>query len=108
MGLDSLLAVQLKHRLENDLGIVLPVAKLLEGADIGELTTFILDQQTAVASTELTWNEGSSGPDKEPAREAESDFGGGSYEDLLPYVNQLLESELDSLLDGLLPRSEAD
>jgi acyl carrier protein len=36
-GLDSLMAVELKNRIEADLAIAVPVAQILQGATAGDL-----------------------------------------------------------------------
>jgi hypothetical protein len=92
-GLDSLLAVELKHRVEADLGVSVPIIKLLGGADIAQLATFILDQ---VDST-----------DTYAALPLDPD----SYEipeNLSAGLDRLSGPELDSLLNDLLAHGEAD
>ncbi|HLF24977.1 MAG TPA: amino acid adenylation domain-containing protein [Anaerolineae bacterium] len=44
LGLDSLMAVELQHRLESGLGISAPMASFLEGLSIAQLATEALDQ----------------------------------------------------------------
>jgi phthiocerol/phenolphthiocerol synthesis type-I polyketide synthase C len=44
MGIDSLMAVELKNRIEADLGVDLPVLKLLEGASLSQLASFLSDR----------------------------------------------------------------
>jgi amino acid adenylation domain-containing protein len=43
LGLDSVAAVELAHRVETDLGVPLPVARLLEGASLRELAAELLE-----------------------------------------------------------------
>ncbi|HMG74244.1 MAG TPA: amino acid adenylation domain-containing protein [Pyrinomonadaceae bacterium] len=43
-GLDSLGAIELSHRIESDLGVVLPVSRLLDGRRITELAADLHDQ----------------------------------------------------------------
>jgi acyl transferase domain-containing protein/acyl carrier protein len=44
MGIDSLMAVELKNRIEADLGVDLPVLKLLEGASLSQLASFLSER----------------------------------------------------------------
>jgi amino acid adenylation domain-containing protein/thioester reductase-like protein len=44
LGLDSLMAMELKNSLESRLGVQLPVSSLLQGPTVSELVTQILDQ----------------------------------------------------------------
>jgi NADPH:quinone reductase-like Zn-dependent oxidoreductase len=92
-GLDSLLAVELKHRIEADLGVSVPIIKLLGGADIAQLATFILDQAD---STELY-----------TAAPLNLDSY-GIPENLSAGLDRLSGPELDSLLKDLLAHGEAD
>ncbi len=45
MGLDSLMAVDLKNRIDNALGVVLPVLRLIKGPAIGELAADLAAQE---------------------------------------------------------------
>ena len=51
LGLDSLMTVELKNRIEKDLGVVVPVANLLEGPSIAQFATNILAQLGDVDSS---------------------------------------------------------
>ena len=44
LGIDSLLAVELKNRVENELGVIVPAVKLLEGPSIADLAAVVKDQ----------------------------------------------------------------
>lgn len=46
LGLDSLMAVELQHGIETDLGLVLPITKFLQGDSIAQLAIAILNELT--------------------------------------------------------------
>jgi phthiocerol/phenolphthiocerol synthesis type-I polyketide synthase C len=48
LGIDSLMSIELKNRLEAALGIVIPVVKLLEGPTIGEFAELLLSLVGAI------------------------------------------------------------
>ncbi|WP_424569124.1 amino acid adenylation domain-containing protein [Streptomyces sp. CH-036] len=52
LGLDSLLAMELRARIHAELGVALPVVALLSGTPAGELAAQLHDGLTALASTE--------------------------------------------------------
>jgi natural product biosynthesis luciferase-like monooxygenase protein len=54
IGLDSLMAIQLKNRIEGDLGVNVPVATFLRGASIAQLTLQLLPQLSMASATDST------------------------------------------------------
>jgi acyl carrier protein len=44
LGIDSLMAVELKNQIEVDLGVVVPVRELLQGPTVAQFTTLLLEQ----------------------------------------------------------------
>jgi myxalamid-type polyketide synthase MxaB len=48
-GIDSLMALEVKSRIEADLGIVIPIVNLLKGASIAQMTAYALEQLPALA-----------------------------------------------------------
>jgi short-subunit dehydrogenase/acyl carrier protein len=65
LGLDSLMAVELKNRIEADLAIVIPMVQLLEGPSIVQLSQAVFEKLSAASaesnmpSTEVSsWEEG--------------------------------------------------
>ena len=49
LGLDSLMAVELKNRISADLGVNVPMVKFLQGFSVAQAATQLLDQLTAEA-----------------------------------------------------------
>lgn len=85
LGIDSLMAVELKNRVEADLETPVPVAALLQGPSLTQLAAHLLGQLpqvAAVAPTPLT--------------------GGETAEQLLARVDQLSDQEVDALLSEML------
>src|SRR6185295_3325451 len=49
MGIDSLMAVELKNRIEADLAVEIPVLKFLDGASLSQLASFLRDRLSTAA-----------------------------------------------------------
>jgi acyl carrier protein len=49
MGIDSLMAVELKNRIEADLAVEIPVLKFMEGASLSQLASFLRDRLSTAA-----------------------------------------------------------
>ncbi|MEC4813417.1 MAG: amino acid adenylation domain-containing protein [Scytonema sp. PMC 1069.18] len=54
LGLDSLMAIELKNNIETDLGVVLPITSFLQGASIDQLVTNVLAQNKASTVSQET------------------------------------------------------
>ncbi|WP_208345332.1 HAD-IIIC family phosphatase, partial [Aetokthonos hydrillicola] len=50
-GIDSLMSIQMKKRIESDLKVVVPETKFLQGPSIAQLVTFLLGEITGFDST---------------------------------------------------------
>jgi acyl-CoA synthetase (AMP-forming)/AMP-acid ligase II/acyl carrier protein len=48
LGLDSMMAVELKNMIEDSIGIIVPLAKILECSSIAALSTYLLEQLATV------------------------------------------------------------
>jgi acyl carrier protein len=94
VGLDSLMAIELKNRIEAGLGTSLAVSNFVEGPSIVELAQRVLAQMGTPVSTG-------------PAAEERQDNGqDGEAAHLLAQVDQLSDDEVDSLLNTMLLNGE--
>jgi microcystin synthetase protein McyG len=84
LGLDSLMLLELKNRIEADLGVSVPMENFLQDPSVAQLATQILNQMKLTTSIPVSL----------------------PMEELLATVDQLSEEQVDSLLHELL--SEAN
>jgi phthiocerol/phenolphthiocerol synthesis type-I polyketide synthase C len=105
LGVDSLIAVELRSQIERDLGIVVPVVQLLDGPSVSALADWLGDRLSSAgppepdpavaADTRAAWPNGAPGP--------EATGGAGSrWMDLLAQLPEIPEDDVDGLLRGLL------
>jgi NAD(P)-dependent dehydrogenase (short-subunit alcohol dehydrogenase family) len=97
LGLDSLMAVELKNRIAADLGVNVPMVKFLQGFSVAQAATLLLDQLTAEADNP---------PDirpmartHEPGRATDA-----ADEDLLANIDGLSEDQVNSKLAEMLTK----
>ncbi|MBV9771368.1 MAG: SDR family NAD(P)-dependent oxidoreductase, partial [Bryobacterales bacterium] len=67
LGLDSLMAVELKNRMEGSLGLSVPVVKLLTGATFGQLAAYLFDEIALANPASAPTNTAPAAPDTDPA-----------------------------------------
>ena len=63
LGLDSLMAIELINRVENELGLILPMGKVISGPTLGELADTVV-QLLAYSADEGGVHDGASGGDR--------------------------------------------
>jgi acyl transferase domain-containing protein/acyl-CoA synthetase (AMP-forming)/AMP-acid ligase II/acyl carrier protein/SAM-dependent methyltransferase len=108
LGLDSLMAIQLKNRIEGALGVSVPMVAFLKGITVRELLHRALEQMSAGPAPVTT-------APAEPAAAANGAHPGNGHAsappaapipapvaDLLARVDQFSEAELDSVLRKLM------
>ncbi len=101
IGMDSLMAVELKNRVESDLGVTLPLISLFEGATIASLLAEIAAQQVTARATNGSHADGSHADglhaDQTPVALDEQ-----SPAALLSHLDELSDADVDALLTELL------
>jgi phthiocerol/phenolphthiocerol synthesis type-I polyketide synthase C len=85
LGVDSLMAVKLKARIESDLGVVIPIVSFFEGLGLAQMASQVLDRmvEDTNAPTMLSRNQ-------------------EGAEQLLAKIDKFSDEEVDALLGDLL------
>jgi NAD(P)-dependent dehydrogenase (short-subunit alcohol dehydrogenase family)/aryl carrier-like protein len=102
MGLDSLIAVELKNRIEKDLGVSLPTVELMRGPTITTLSQVLLDQLIGLDSASGTHSE------PEIQRRLTSEPEKRAAGELLQHLDQLSDQQVDTLLSTLVDERELE
>jgi aryl carrier-like protein len=105
VGLDSLMAVELKNRIEVDLGIALPTVELLEGPSITQLATRLLNQLGAASTAPVVQPAAPAGKKPTAPRTAITQ---PEAEALLARRDELSTAEVDTLLGNLLTEEQKE
>jgi acyl transferase domain-containing protein/acyl carrier protein len=100
LGLDSLMAVELKNRISADLGVNVPMVRFLQGFSVAQAATQLLDQITAEPTGPL---------DLRPSaqtQERASDIDPAD-ENLLANIDDLSDEQVNSMLTEMLTKDVA-
>ena len=84
VGIDSLMAIELKNRIEADLGVTVPMVRFLEGPSVRDLAGYVAEHLLPLLGSRPSPLEG--GPDAHTA------------EDLLARLDGLSDEQVDALL----------
>jgi len=97
LGLDSLMAVELKNRIATELGVNVPMVKFLQGFSVAQAAKLLLDQLTAAAD-----NPSAVRPLARPHRQVRENS--TSDADLLANIDELSEEQVNSMLADMLSK----
>jgi acyl transferase domain-containing protein/acyl-CoA synthetase (AMP-forming)/AMP-acid ligase II/acyl carrier protein len=113
LGVDSLIAVELRAQIERDLGLVVPVVQLLDGPGVSGLADWLGDQLSSTspaepdpmisANTRPAQPNGAPGP---PAAPQATEVAGSHWVDLLAKLPEVTDDAVDGLLRELLARRQ--
>src|SRR5690606_1444718 len=108
LGIDSLTAAELRARVERDLGIVIPVAQLLNGPSVSDLAEWISTTMVGFGSTTPEpESAGVPGRSRPPDGAVASGSGdGGRWIELLNQLPEVSDDTVDELLRQLLAAGE--
>ena len=95
LGADSLMAVEIRNRIQRSLGATMPLVTLLDGTTVNELAARLvgdLEAQRGVAA---------------PPPAADAPISAAEAGELLSQLDGLTEEEMDSLLNRFAARTES-
>jgi acyl transferase domain-containing protein/acyl-CoA synthetase (AMP-forming)/AMP-acid ligase II/acyl carrier protein len=92
LGIDSLMAIELKNRIEADLGVTVPMVKFLEGPSVRDLAGYVAEHLIPL----LAVRPAVAGPDADAAQ------------DLLARLDGLSDDQVDALLAEMTAAGKGD
>src|SRR5262249_42072314 len=102
LGLDSLMAIELKNRIELDLSVRIPMMAFLQEPSIAQFTTQLLDQLTTLTRTDSTSPLIVVGSQGQQEGNGVAAVNQENTEQLLAKLDQISDEELDTLLYEML------
>jgi short-subunit dehydrogenase/acyl carrier protein len=109
LGLDSLIAVEVRNRINAELGMNVPLAKFMQGdSSISALAAYAVERLAESNRGEHAKSPGqSSGNGITPAAEPSPPLSGADAADLLERIDELSEEEIDRHLSELAPEGRS-
>jgi acyl transferase domain-containing protein/acyl carrier protein len=109
LGIDSLMAVELKNRIEADLGVTVPMVKFLEGPSVRDLAEMVAGQLVPILARAFgTAAGGAVGLPAGAATIAAAGLDAPTAGHLLARLDELSDSQVDSLLYELYAPDKGD
>ena len=105
LGVDSLITLELRMQVERDLGVVVPVTRLLEGPSVASLAEWLRDHLPSVAAgTSATQADGSAPQKTAPRKTApqQTDAAPSRGIDLLTRVPELSDDAVEEMLQKVI------
>ena len=96
LGVDSLITLELRLQIERDLGIVVPVARLLDGPSVASVSDWLGDQLSGIGPA----------PAVAPAPPPVTDDASSREIDLLTRVPELSDDAVEELLQKVIAERE--
>jgi phthiocerol/phenolphthiocerol synthesis type-I polyketide synthase C len=111
LGVDSLIAVELRTQIERDLGLVVPVVQLLDGPSVAGLADWLADRLSRTVPAEPDPTTSAEMPAAQPngtpgahATPKPTDIADSRWMDLLAELPEVPDDAVDELLQELLAR----
>jgi acyl carrier protein len=111
LGVDSLIAVELRTQIERDLGLVVPVVQLLDGPSVAGLADWLADRFSRTVPAEPDPTTSAEMPAAQPngtpgahATPKPTDIADSRWMDLLAELPEVPDDAVDELLQELLAR----
>ncbi|HTY32522.1 SDR family NAD(P)-dependent oxidoreductase [Mycobacterium sp.] len=111
LGVDSLITLELRMQVERDLGLVVPVTRLLQGPSVASLAKWLRDNLPLVAAgTSATSPDGAPPQQTAPAKPAPQQTDGAPSRgiDLLTRVPELSDDAVEEMLQKVLAERGAE
>jgi acyl transferase domain-containing protein/acyl-CoA synthetase (AMP-forming)/AMP-acid ligase II/acyl carrier protein len=100
LGVDSLITLELRIQIERDLGVVVPVARVLDGPSVASLSGWLADQLSVIPTGTPARSGGAPAPPTTARRKA--DVAPAREIDLLTQVSELSDEAVEELLEKIL------
>jgi acyl carrier protein len=97
VGIDSLMAIELKNRIESDLGVTVPMVKFLEGPSVRGLADYLAEQLVPLLAGHRAPPDARDEPPPDPADGLDARSAGR----LLAQLDTLSDDQVDALLREL-------